>query len=66
MGDFCMFWELRQKVSNNFHGQILFVAEAIRFALDDTNRVVQSLHTAERDFILRLAIRNDAIPMAHK
>ena len=32
VGNFCMFWELRQKVSNNFHSQILFVTEAVRFA----------------------------------
>ena len=63
VGDFCMFWELRQKVSNNFHGQVLFVAESIRLALDDANRVVQSLDAAERDFVLGLAVRNDAVPM---
>ena len=46
---------------NDLHGQVLLVAEAIRLALDDANGVVQSLDAAERDFVIGLAVRNDAI-----
>ena len=37
---------------NDLHGQVLFIAEAIGFALDDANGVVQSLDATERDFML--------------
>src|SRR3989344_9351041 len=63
VGDFCMIRERWQKMRNDLHGQVLFVAEAIGLALDDANRVVQPFHTAERDFVLGLAVRNDAVPM---
>ncbi len=48
---------------NDLHAQVLFIAEAVGFALDDTNGVVQSFRTAERDFVVGLAIRNDAVPV---
>ena len=43
VGHFCMIQERWQKMRNNLHRQVLFIAEAIRLALDDANRVVQSL-----------------------
>src|SRR3989344_529918 len=64
VGDFCMIRERWQKMRNDLHGQVLFVAEAVRLALNDANRVVQSFHAAERDFIIGLAVRNDTLPMA--
>ena len=48
---------------NDLHRQVLFVAEAVGLALDDANGVVKAFHAAERDFILWLAVRNDALPM---
>src|SRR3990172_10963219 len=63
VGDFRMFWEFRQEMRNDLHGQILFIAEAIGLALDDANGVVQPLDATERDFVLGLAVGNDAVPM---
>src|SRR4030065_752056 len=63
MGDFCMIRERWQKMRNDLHGQVLFLAEAVRLALDDANRVVQTLDATERDFVLGPAVRNDAVPM---
>ena len=49
---------------NDLHAQVLFIAEAVGLALNDADGVVQAFHTAERDFVLGLAVRNDAVPMA--
>lgn len=42
---------------------MLFIVEAIGLALNDSNRVVKSLYTSERDFAIGLAVRSDAVPM---
>src|SRR3990167_4512985 len=64
VSDFCMIRERWQKMRDDLHGQVLFIAEAVRLALDDANGVVQPLDATERDFIVGLAVRNDAVPMA--
>jgi len=48
---------------DDLHGQVLFVAEAVRLTLDDANGVVQSLDATERDFVFGLTVGNDAVPM---
>lgn len=51
-------------MGDDFHGQVFRVAKAVRLALDGADGVAQSLDAAERDFVLGLAIRDDAIPMS--
>src|SRR3989344_915175 len=63
VGDFCMIRERWQKMRDDLHGQVLFVAEAVRLTLDDANGVVQSLDATERDFVFGLTVGNDAVPM---
>lgn len=48
---------------DDFHSQVFLVAKAVRRALDDTDGVVQPLDAAQRDFVLGLAIGDDALPM---
>jgi diadenosine tetraphosphate (Ap4A) HIT family hydrolase/HKD family nuclease len=43
--------------------QIFLVAQAVCAALDDADLVVEALDEAERDFVFRLAVGGDAIPM---
>ena len=53
----------RQHTREDLQAQILFVAQAIRAALEDPTLVVESLDEAKRDLVLGLAVSGDAIPM---
>jgi hypothetical protein len=44
-----MIRERWQKMRNDLHTQVLFIAEAVGLALDDANRVVQAFRTVEGD-----------------
>lgn len=50
-------------MGDDFHSQVFLVAKAVRLALNDTNGVVQSLDATQRDFVLGLAVGDDALPM---
>lgn len=43
--------------------QIFLVAQALCAVLDDADLVVEALDEAEREFVFRLAVGGDAIPM---
>src|SRR3989338_263181 len=50
-------------MGDDLHSQVFLIAKAVRLALNDAYGVVQSLDAAQRDFVLGLAIGNDALPM---
>src|SRR3989442_11634735 len=54
-------WE---HASEDLEPQILFVAQAVCAALDDTNLVVQTFHESKRHLVLWLAVGGDSIPMS--
>ena len=43
--------------------QIFLVAQAVGAPLDDADLVVEALNEAERDFVFRLAVGGDTVPM---
>jgi hypothetical protein len=51
-------------VVEDLEPQILFVAQAVCAALDDTNLVVQTFHESKRHLVLWLAVGGDSIPMS--
>src|SRR3974377_77366 len=52
-----------QHAGEDFESQILFVAQAVGAALDDSDLVVEPLDEAERDFVFEPAVGGDAVPM---
>ena len=52
-----------QHASEDLEPQIFLVAQAVGASLDDANLVVESFDEAQRDFVLRLAVGRDTIPM---
>ena len=55
--------EGRKHACEDLEPQIFLVAQAVCAALDDADLVVEALDEAERDFVFRLAVGGDAIPM---
>src|SRR6516162_11222127 len=53
----------RQHAGEDLEPQIVLVAQAVSTALDHPDFVVEPLDEAERDLVLRLAIRRDAVPV---
>src|SRR5262249_54644050 len=47
----------------DLQAKVLFVADAVGPTLQDPDLVVQPLHEAERHFVVRPAIRLDAVPV---
>src|SRR5713101_1280767 len=53
----------RQHAGEDLEPQVLFVAEAVGATLEHADLVVQPLDEAERDLVLRAAVRGDAVPV---
>ena len=53
----------RQHAGEDLEPQVLFVAEPVGAPLEDADLVVQPLDEAERDLVLRAAVRGDAVPV---
>src|SRR3989442_721462 len=47
-----------------FWPQVFLITQSVCSTLDDTDLVVQPFHETERDFVLRLAVSSDSIPMS--
>ena len=56
-----MISERRQHAGEGLQPKVLLVAQTVSAALDDADLVVQALDKAEGDFVLRLAVRGDAV-----
>jgi hypothetical protein len=52
-----------QHASEYFDAKVLLVAQAVGVSLDDADFVVEPFDEAGRDFVPRIAIGADAIPM---
>jgi len=55
--------EPRQARGEDFEFEIFLVPQAVSAALDDADFVVEAFDEAEGDFVFRLAIGGDAVPM---
>jgi hypothetical protein len=53
----------RQHACEDLEPEIFLISQPVRAALDDADLVVEALDEAERDFVFRLAVCGDAIPM---
>ena len=56
-----MFWEKRSK---DFESKVFFIAQAVGAALDDSDFIVHTFDEAKADFVVDLAVGDDAIPVA--
>src|ERR1019366_4847814 len=54
----------RPSTYEDFEFEIFFVAQAVGAALEDADFVVETLDEAERDVVGRLAVSDDAVPIA--
>ncbi len=54
---------LRKERRNDFKSQVVHVSDAKGATLDDSNFVVEALHETEGNFMIRLAVADDAVPM---
>ena len=57
------FLEFRQHTREHFQAQVLLIPYAIRTALKHTDLVVQTLHEAEGNLVLGVALGRDAVPV---
>ena len=55
--------DLGQHAGEDFQAKVFFVSESVRPQLDDPDLGVDSLNEAEGNFIFRLAISGDAVPV---
>ncbi len=54
----------RQERGDDFELEVVLVAVAVGPALEDANLIVEPLHQAEADLVLRVTVRRDALPVA--
>ncbi len=52
-----------QHAGEDLEPEVLFVAEPVGAAMEDADLVVQPLDEAERDLVLRTAVRRDPVPV---
>src|SRR5260370_19070228 len=52
-----------QHAGEDLEPEVLFIAEPVGAALEDTDLVVQPLDEPERDLVLRAAVGGDALPV---
>ena len=53
----------RQHAGENLEVKIFFVAQAVGASLKNTDFVVEAFDEAKRDFVFRLAVGGDAVPV---
>src|SRR3972149_9550671 len=53
----------RMHVLSGHQAEVLLIAQAVCPSLDHADLVVEALDEAERDLVVRVAVRGDAVPM---
>ena len=61
---FEVFLQFRQARGQDFQLEIFLVAQAVRSTLNDANFVVEAFDEAEGDFVARVAVGGDAVPVS--
>lgn len=58
-----MISDLRKHTTEDFESQVFLISQPVSSALEDTDLIVQAFDEAEGDFVLRLAVGGESVPV---
>jgi hypothetical protein len=59
-----MISDLRKHTAEDFESQVFLISQPVGSALEDTDLIVEVLDEAESDFVFRLAVGGEPVPVS--